>query len=634
MNALLNSKFSLFIIVIAFLLFAMINSVLFQGFRIDFTENKLFTLSEGSKEIIKSVGEPIHLSLYFSKKQSQEYPSLTNYAKRVEELLSEYEGLGKGNISVRLIDPEPFSVEEDEAAELGLQSVPIGQSGDNIYFGLVAQLESELSKKSEDTNYKAAKVIPFFQMNKETFLEYDISKLIYQASHNALPKLALYSELPMTAGFDPMTQQGTPAWMIYEQIAQTFEVTELEPDFKEISDNVNVLMVVHPKSLSEESAYAIDQFVLKGGHALIFVDPYAEADISAGGMMAGMMPPAKEASDLPNLFKSWGLRYDSSQVLTDAEYALPIAGPMGQRIRHFALLGFDQKAFDDSDIVTMQLEKLNLGFGGSLSQADDSLSTVQYLIQTSVNSSTTDAAQLAMMPDPRMLQRGFQPSGEVKGVAVRVSGKASSAFNQSEFLKMHPELLEQHQLETDQLNVIVVADTDLLTDRYWVRVQNFFGQRVASPWADNASFVANALENLSGSSALISIRSRGQFSRPFTLLQSIQADAEKVFLEKQESLQQKLQATEQKLTELQNARQGEEGAALVLSEDQQIELKRFQGEKLGIRKQLREVQHQLNADIENLGALLKLLNIILVPVLLSLISIVLWKIKQTKPRAM
>ncbi|MBD3648697.1 MAG: Gldg family protein, partial [Pseudomonadales bacterium] len=378
-----------------------------------------------------------------------------------------------------------------------------------------------------------------------------------------------------------------------------------------LADDIEWLVLVHPAGLSEQTLFAIDQFVMGGGRLMAFVDPLAEMarpPQPAGGMP---MAPQGQASDLDRLMKSWGVTLRDNVVLTDSRAALTVRSADGSPVRHLGILGMEQDNLSRDDIVTAALENINLSTAGIFDVEEDAAVDVSPLIQSSEYSMPMESFRFQFMSDPSVLQQGFEPTGERYLVAARLSGSVTSAF---------PEGIDGFEGEilagTDNLNAIVVADTDMLSDRLWVRTQSFFGQQISTPWANNGDLAINAIENLVGSSALISIRSRGQFTRPFDRVQELRREAEARYLDSANDLQAQLAETERKLNELQETRT--EQNLLSLSPEQEAALEKFQEEKLRIRKQLREVRHQLDEDIEELGTMLKFLNIVLLPLVLTL----------------
>ncbi len=599
------------------------SSVWLTGFRIDLTENGLYTLSKGTKNILSSLDQPVTLKLYFSEKATTQLPALRTYAQRVEELLQEYESLAGGKITLEKIDPVPFSEAEDAAALAGLQGVPAGTRGDEVYFGLVAQNESG---KEE--------VIPFMQPDREAFLEYELTRLISSLSRTSLPVVGVYSSIEINGGFDYMTRQQRPAWSILQYIEEGFEVKWIEDKATEISD-IDVLLLIAPMNLSDELQFAIDQYVLGGGSAVVFLDPYSEAASSMSGM------PSVQRSDLNKLMTNWGLTLKEEQFITDFKNSMVVGvGPSRTAVRHVGLLGLTPETPEGNEIVLHGLESLNWSSAGILEVQENASTTIEPLILTSDQSQPRDAELLLQLHDPQTLLNGFSPTGERYTLAARITGTASTAFPDGIDIEVE---IESDELESsadaeetgddqsprfetrhldprvtsgDNIRVLVASDTDFLSDRLWVQVQNFFGQQIVTPWADNGSFLINALEHMSGHPDLIEIRSQGRFNRPFEKVEALRRDAEERFLAQQELLEEELKKTEDKLIELEKLR--DEGDGALFTPEQETELEKFQDEKLKIRKQLRDVQHQLDQDIESLGTQLKLINILLIPMLICL----------------
>ena len=609
------SGLGLCLLALGFLMFTLLNNVLFGGWRLDLTGNNLYTLSDGSREILESIDEPVNLYFFFSEKSSEDLTSLRVYATRVREMLEEYELAANGKINLSVVDPEPFSEAEDQAAEFGLQGIPVSTAGEELYFGLAA------TNALDDQE-----TIPFFQPDKEEFLEYEISKLIQSLSVVEKPVVGVLSSLEVQGNMNMQTYQMTPPWMVVDQLRQLFTVQTINPEGA-IPAEIDILLLIHPKQLSEAMLFSIDQFVMGGGRLLAFIDPMAETDRPAQANPMMPAPPTVQVSTLNQLTGAWGVTMRSDVILGDSQTALAVGGIDGTPVRHLAILGMESDNFSRDDIVTSSLENINLSTAGILEVAEDASVDVEPLISSSTFAMPMEALQFQFLSDPNDLMKGFEPTGESYLVAARLSGSAPSAF---------PEGLEDSEgtvlTETDNLNVILVADTDILTDRMWVQVQEFFGQRIASPWANNGDMVINALDNLSGGASLISIRSRGRFSRPFDVVQDLRREAEASYLEKANDLQARLTETEQKLSDLQSTQN--ENNLLVLTPEQEEALVQFQQEKVKIRRELREVRHQLDSDIEVLGSTLKFLNIALIPILMTLILLVVNYIRVSRRREM
>ncbi|MBT9532232.1 MAG: Gldg family protein [Pseudomonas sp.] len=609
MKKLMYSSAGLLVIALAFLAFNMLARVGLSDWRLDLTEQKLYTISAGTEKVLAEIEQPVELYFFYSDQASKDLPTLRNYAKRVEEMLKAYERAAEGKLKLHIVDPQPFSAEEDQAAEFGLQAIPLNAGGDKLYFGLAGRVGDGVPQ-----------AIPVFALDQEEFLEYDLSRLVQSLAKPERPVIGVLSGLPLNGGFDMQTRQPSQPWMVMEEIRQQFQIESLKAGIDQIPEKVSVLLLVHPKDLPEQSLYAIDQFVLRGGKLLAFVDPYSEVD-------SGMPMPGEEAasktSDLPALFKAWGVQLLPDQVVTDGAYAMALSMGEGQRaVRHAAFLSLPRAALDQSDVSTAGLETLTLASAGILEPLAGAKSRFTPLLQSSVYAMPVDSKRLALLQNPEELIRELQPTGQRYAMAARISGPAETAFANG--IEGRKDGLKS----ADNINVIVVADTDLLSDRMWVQVQDFFGQRMPQPWADNASFTINALDNLSGSDALISVRSRGRFSRPFEVVDALQRTAEVKFREQEAELQQRLAATEQQLASLQQS--DDPAQSPQLTPEQQATLQQFMAEKVRIRKELRDVRFQLNADIDALGRSLKLVNIALVPLLLTVGVLLLWFWRRRK----
>lgn len=596
----------------------LLSTQVLTGARIDLSENGLYTLSDGTKNILGELEQEVELSFYFSDKATSQLPALRTYALRVEELLQEYVNLSEGKLTLTKIDPEPFSEAQDEAAVAGLQGVPLGARGDEIYFGLVAKNASG-----------AEEVIPFIQPDKEAFLEYELTRLVASLSKAALPRVGIYSSIEINGGFDYMTRQPRPAWAITQFVEDSFEVEWIDAKATAL-ENIDVLLLIAPQNLSDELRFAIDQFVLGGGRALVFLDPYSEA-LSHSSQM-----PSVQRADLSDLMQAWGLELSEDEFVKDYINSMVVGvGADRSPSRHLGLLSLSYDAFAEDEISLFGLESLNFSSAGILKPLEGASTKFEALIQSSDEAQPHDVQTLLQLQDPQLLLKDFVPTGERYTLAARVTGPAKTAFaegievqlpndsdsdGEAESAEVKSETLMPKLSEADNIQVMVVSDTDVLTDRLWVQVQDFFGQQVVSPWADNGSLVINSLEKMSGHPDLIEIRSQGRFNRPFDLVEDIRRDAEERFLAEQNVLEEQLAALEAKLVQLEQARDGNDGA--LFSAEQEAELAAFQEQKLSIRKKLRDVQHQLDQDIEQLGTQLKLINILLIPSLLLLFVLV------------
>ncbi|WP_430459589.1 Gldg family protein [Thalassolituus sp. LLYu03] len=591
--------------------------------RLDMTEQKLFTLSQGSRNILQSLNDPVALTLYFSESASNDLPALRAYKQRVEELLNEYALASGGRLTVKTVDPEPFSEEEDQAAAAGLQGVPIGNGNDTLYFGLTA----EVTPAAADQQGAAAKPrkgqLAFLQPEREPFLEYELTKLIYQVEQTHPVVIGLLSGLNVRGGFDMQSGGPTPAWAAIDQLEGLYDVRSLSPELTSIDADVDVLMLIQPPEMTDATLYAIDQFALRGGRVLAFVDPLAEA-AQNGGMMAGMMADTGDQgspTSLSKLLTAWGVDWNPDQVVLDAQHGLVVSqGDNRPPVRHFGLLSLDASTMNADDVVTAQLESVNVSSAGHFTRHDGATTDFEPWLVSSDDAMLIDTNRLRMAGDLMDLQRSFVPTGNDYAFAVRLSGHAQTAFADGVSDKdgAPARKTEGHLDATDKLAVTLVADTDILTDRLWVQVQRFFGQRIATPWADNGSLVINLADHLGGSADLISLRARGQFSRPFEVVEDLRHDAEQRFLASEKRLQQELDDTEKQLADLQNQRDGDNGV-LTLSAEQQQALEGFQQKKLEIRKELRTVQHELDKDIDALGTRLKVINIFVMPLLFTLL---------------
>jgi ABC-type uncharacterized transport system involved in gliding motility auxiliary subunit len=587
-----------------------------RGWRIDLTQNHLYTTAPGTDRILRSLKQPINLYFYYSSAAADQLPQIKTYAGRVQDLLEELAARSNGELHLHIVDPQPFSQDEDRATDLGIRAVPIGTAGQSLYFGLAG---------TNSTDGRAA--IDFFDPNKEQFLEYDIMKVVYQLADPKKPVIGWLSSLPMEGGFDPSSGQPTDPWVVFQEAQQLFTIRPLEPNLTRIDPDVSVLVLVHPKNLSPATQYAIDQFALRGGHILAFVDPLAEQD-RAGADPSNPLAAlaADHSSHLEPLLSAWGVNFNPREIIGDADHALSVTmREGGAPVRHLGILGLDQSSINRTDVITAGLSNINVATAGYLQPRKGATVKFEPLLQTSTASAPIPAERFVMLSDPSTLLDGFHPTGQRYTIAARVTGDVKSAFPSGPPTGVQPIPGEPAlKASAKPLDLVVVADTDMLGDFLWVREQSLFGQRIVQPWANNGDFVSNALDNLSGSDDLISVRGRAAFTRPFTRVEALRAQADARFRAKEQQLETELHQTEDKLTALQSRRNDQ--TALILTPEQEQELDHFQQERLQIRKELRAVRLSLDQDIDRLGNELKIINIVVVPAAFAAIALLIgWR---------
>jgi len=596
---------------ILFLGVVMLSNLGLTGMRLDLTQNRLYTLSPGTRQVLAEIKEPVNLYFYFSREAAaKQSPLVLPYATRVREFLEEITARSGGKIRLPVIDPQPFSEDEDRAAEYGLQSLDAGGGGDSLYFGLAGTNSTD-----------GRSVIPSFQADREEFLEYDVAKLIHELAAPKKPVIGLMSSLGMQGQFNPSTGQMSEPWQVLGQIEQLFTLRTLNGDIDGIDKDVDVLMVVHPKNLPPKTLYAIDQFVLRGGRTLVFVDPFSGAD-TAGQDPSNPMAAATagRASDLQPLLGSWGVAYDPTQVIGDSELGLEVRTSMqAPPVRHIGILGLRHANMDPKDVVTASLDAINLATAGSLAPRPGAKTSFEPLLQSSTSAAPIPAARFAALLDPATLRDGFKPTGLRYTLAARITGPVDSAFPGGPPPDYKPPAgppVAHLAKSVSPANIVVVADTDLLLDFMWVQARELFGQRVAQAFANNGDLVANVLDNLGGSGALISIRGRASFARPFERIEELRRRADDRLRSKVLELESELKGTEAKLTELQSKRSDQ--ASLMLSPEQVEEVKRFTAEKMNVRRQLRETQRGLDVEIDRLESWLKAINMVAAPLVVAL----------------
>lgn len=604
-------------------------SVAFRAARLDLTEQHLYTLSSGTMETLAELQEPITLRFYFSESLIAESQLLQTYGAQVRSLLGEYVAHASGNLILEVIDPEPYTEVEDEAVASGLGRAQLG--GDQVFFGLVGT-----------NTIDGREIIPFFVPDREEFLEYDLTQLISRLNETQRPKLGIVTNLSLDTGIVDMgaVQQGMAPqpYFIYQQLQSAFEIVFLEQDFDEVPGDISVLMIAHPRELDEGTQYAIDQFVLGGGRALIFVDPYSEVSMVPGP--SGMpMRGATESSNLPQLLNAWGVDMDGGQVIADRTYGAQVPAnfdPRRGEMTYVAWLNLGIESYSADELVTEPLQRgINLGTVGHLEALPGATTTMIPLISSSTDSMLISVDEVQYQPDMDRLLRDFEATAQQYVIAARLTGPARTAFpdgppaDDDDTESDEPQDLsastvdpaEQLMDSDGPINVIVMADTDIFDDAIYVLSSNMGSgtQRVSG--RDNDAFILNAVDFLMGTNSLLTLRARAISDRPFEVVEDLRRAAEARFLEEEQQLQTRLDEVSQRLRELQGQVRGSgTEAAPDLNLRRQQELARFRQEQIDTRQRLREVQRSLRVDIETLGFWIKALNITLIPALICLLA--------------
>jgi len=587
--------------------------------QVDLTRGHLYTLSPGTRQILSGLKEPVTLRLFYSRQLGSAVPVYGTYADHVREMLQAYAALAKGRVKLEFYDPEPFSDTEDRALAYGLQGVPVDQGGAQVYFGLAG------SNLEDDE-----RTIAFFQPERERFLEYDLTKLVYELSNPKRPVIGVMSSLPLDG--DPrmmmMTRGQGPGGQPYASamlLRQTNQVKTVATDAQVIDPDIQVLLVAEAQNLSDPTLYAIDQFVMRGGRLMVMVDPWSEA-LAATPNPTGM-PPTDTHSDLKKLFDAWGIAFDPTKVVGDLTGAWRVRSEdRVQAVNYVAWFNI-REGINHDDPATADLDQVTVASSGFLAKAPNATIDFTPLLSSSARSGLLSVDQVKM-PEPAKVLADFKPEGGPRVIAARVHGVLKSAFTEPPELakdQKRPDNFPAFKAQTDgPANLVVVADSDILADRFWVRTADFFGQQTATPFADNGPFVANLIGTLAGGDALIGLRSRGDTNHPFVLVNEMQSEAEARFRQTEQGLQKHLEDVQK---QLQTLRQGSGGAAdkapaeAVITPEQRAAIDAARKDIVDTRQQLRAVQLELNHDISRLETWLRVLDIVLVPAVLTVVAI-------------
>ncbi|HXV10762.1 MAG TPA: GldG family protein [Burkholderiales bacterium] len=596
------------------------------SFRADLTQGDVYTLSSGTRTVLSKLEAPVKVRFYYT--QGAAVPvGLKTFAKRVEDLLNEYRAASGGRVVIEKFNPQPDSDAEDSAQLDGLEG-QLTNTGEKFYLGLAIAFLDQ----------KAA--LPVLTPDRERLLEYDITRAIAQVAAAKKPVIGVMSALPvMGRALNPMLrQQPTQPWVLISELKRSFELQEIQTDAKKIPDDIKVLLVIHPRDMMEETEYAIDQFVLRGGKLIAFVDPYAYFDQQAdmqnpfGGSRAGQ-------STFYQLFKAWGLDMDMGKVVADMTFA----SGEGPRLLP-TLLSLNTQALNMDDVVTSQVGTLLIPFGGSFKGKPAEGLTQTVLAHTSRNAMPVDLIIATLSGEPST--RGFEPTKEEMPLAIRLTGTFHTAFPEGkpkpfnapagddkkvEKPKKEEPAEPQIKRSAEENSVVLVADVDLLTDNASVDVQELFGQRVVIPRNGNLALAQGLVEQLAGDDALISLRSRAAFSRPLTVVRQMEAQAQQQYLGKIKELEDSLTQTQEKLQSLQKARQGT--SATILTAEQQAELENFRNKAVETRLALKDLRKNLRVETDRLELWTKVINIALIPLLVALAGLVLALARRGRARA-
>lgn len=592
--------------------------------QLDLTQGRLYTLSSGTKQILAGLKEPVTLRLFYSRQLGTVVPAYGAYADHVREMLRNYASLSDGKVKLELYDPEPFSDTEDRAVAYGLQPVPLDQSGTQIYFGLAGT-------NQEDDE----RTIPFFQADRERFLEYDLTKLVYELSNSKRPVVGVMSSLPLEGDPRAMMMGNRAAGQPFASavlLRQTNDVKVVPTDAQVIDPDIQVLLVAEAQNLSPATQYAIDQFVMRGGKLMAMVDPWSET-MAIQASPTGV--PATDAhADLKKLFDAWGIQFDPAEVVGDLTGAWRVRGngERAQAVNYPAWFNI-RDGINHDDPATADLRQVTVASAGFIAKAPDAKIDFTPLLTTSDRDGLIPLDDVKV-PDPAKVVANFKPQGGPRVIAARIRGVLKSAFTEPPPPpdgQKRPDTFPAYKGQTDgPANLVVVADSDILADRFWVRTSDFFGQPAATPFADNGPFVANLIGTLTGSDALIGLRSRGDTNRPFTLVAAIQSEAEAKFRQTQQALQQHLDDVEKQLRTLRTGGGESASSDAVLTPDQRAAIDTARQDILATRQKLRAVQLELNHDISDLQNEMRLFTIVLVPALLTVIAIIMGLLQRRR----
>ena len=584
-------KLSVFLSILIFFSINVITNNILSSARVDFTENKLYSLSNGTMSLLKDLKEPIHIRLFVSSNLVKDVPQLSTYANRVETILQTYSNISNGKITLEIIDPKPFSDAEDRAVGMGINSFNATEMSDALYFGLAAT-NSTIGQKN----------IPIFSPERETFLEYDLTSLISDLSQIEKPVVSIIDNLGLNAD----TRIGKPEQQILKQMKEMFQVEKIDENSNKLNKNTKVLMIIHPKFLSDETLYMIDQWVLKGGATLIFLDPYAETEISR---QQGM-PPMNPRSNLKKLLDTWGIKFDDKKAVLDSEFGFRISRNINGRdiqVTNYPWLNIRGEGLNKNESSLSNLSTIVMTTAGSFELIDDK-SVLEPIIISSQKSGLGDAQKAG---DPKGDPRDLLPNIKSDNQNLTVAGWVKSNLNTSFRDKKNK---DDNQLlkSSKKSNILLVADVDMLMDRNWLTQRGAF--------ANNGDFVLNVMEKMVGGNALSDLRGKSTSWRPFEKIIALEKIAEEKFLIEEQMLAKKLKGMEDKIR---NLTQNNDEDSDVLSPETIKAIDGFKTEMMTTRSQLRNVKFDLRRDVETLKKWIISINVAILPIIFAGFALIL-----------
>jgi len=590
--------------------------VSFQPLKVDLTEGRVQTLSEGTKKLLRGLESPIKVKLYISRGEQAMPVQLRGFAQRVEDLAREFKSVAGTNLAIELYNPAPDSDAEDAAQLDGIEPQQLF-SGEQFYLGLsVSQLERK-------------QAIPAVSIQRERLLEYDLARAIARVATAERPVLGLMSALPVLGErFNPMTRQSSEPWVLASELKRDFNVKQVPLFAETIDPEIKTLLVIHPRELPEATEYALDQFVLRGGKLIAFVDPYAYFDQQPSPMPG--IGGGGTSSSLPKLFKAWGVEMNPGKVLADVVYA----SGAGQRYTP-TVLTLNRTAFNRDEVATSQIETLLYAFGGAFEVKPAEGLKVTELLKASPNSMLVD--NVVSTVSGEAATKGFQPENKARPLALRLTGKFKTAFPEgkpgSDPKKSSAKKDALLKESVSENSVVLVADVDLLNDGAAVDIQEVFGRRIVVPSNGNLAFAQSLVEQVSSGEALTSLRSRATTFRPLTVVREMEAEAQKQYFGRLKSLEDELQKTTEKLQELQKARGAGAKSAQIMTPEQQLEIENFRKRVTETRRELKELRKNLRQDAEALVFWTKVANIALIPLLVVLLGLAMFFLKRRRQGA-
>jgi ABC-type uncharacterized transport system involved in gliding motility auxiliary subunit len=605
--------------------------------RLDLTQEKAYTLSAGTRDILKHLNTPVTIRFYCTQSENSTAQTvyLKNYARKVEDLLAEYKQVAGSKLKIEKYDPQPDSDAEDSARLDGIEPQAV-EGADRFYLGLAVKCADQVQS------------IPFMAPNRERLLEYDLARAIARAENPEKPTIGLMSPLPVfgmpsNPMMQQMGQQGSQPWTIVNELKNDFNVKRVGMDVDKIDDDIKLLVVIAPKDISDKAQYAIDQFIMHGGKLVAFLDAQCLADNRQQNQNQMMPNMGGGGSSLDKLLKAWGIQFDTGKAVADLKFKMQLRGRTGEPQEAPAWLALNRDGVDTNDVTTSQIDNIWLPLCGAFTGTPVAGLKETVLLRSSKDSQLVEA-MLANLSGESILKE-FKPSGVSYKLAIRLEGKFKTAFpdgapqDKKDDTEKKDEKKPEEKKAGDSLKeskvstaVVLFGDSDMIFDPFTIRRMDTPFGALQTAMNANLNLAQNVIDQMTGDSNLIAVRSRATMNRPFTRVKEMEAAANVRFQSEIKRLEDSAAEAQRKINEMQ-AQKKDKDQRFILSPEQRTELEKLRKEEAETRKRLKQVQKDLRKEVVSLQTRLKWVNILAVPLAVTATGILIAMVNRRKTSA-